>query len=282
MDIDVLRPRDLTAGQVDHWRALQSADPSVDSPFLSPLWAQSVERVQGGEDPGLRVAVLRSRQGDCGFMAVRAGPFTAMAPGAPMCDYQGLVAEPGVTLDPRRLVRALGVGRFDFSHMLVLPGDRARRLRGLCDGTSRCGRRRPERHRQEAPQGRARDRPLGLHGGFPLAGRLRHPDPLETRAAARHRPDRHLRRRLDPEPAPRPVRPARPGIRRRSLHPAPGGATGGGAPASARPQRDPCLDDRPRLRARALFAGSAPVPGHPVARLWKRGPGPGRGRLPHA
>ena len=131
MDIDVLRPRDLTAGQVDHWRALQSADPSVDSPFLSPLWAQSVERVQGGEDPGLRVAVLRSRQGDCGFMAVRAGPFTAMAPGAPMCDYQGLVAEPGVTLDPRRLVRALGVGRFDFSHMLEDQTAFQRFMRGL-------------------------------------------------------------------------------------------------------------------------------------------------------
>lgn len=118
MDIDVLRPRDLTAEQVQRWRALQAADPAVDSPFLSPMWAQTVERVQGGDDPGLRVAVLRSGAESRGFMAVRAGKLAAMAPGAPMCDYQGLVAEPGLSVDPRRLVKAFGVGRFDFSHML--------------------------------------------------------------------------------------------------------------------------------------------------------------------
>jgi CelD/BcsL family acetyltransferase involved in cellulose biosynthesis len=41
-----------------------------------------------------------------------------MAPGAPLCGYQGLIAEPGVAVDPRRLVQVLNVGRMDFSHML--------------------------------------------------------------------------------------------------------------------------------------------------------------------
>jgi CelD/BcsL family acetyltransferase involved in cellulose biosynthesis len=35
-----------------------------------------------------------------------------------MCDYQGVVAEPEASFDPRRLVQVLGVGRFDFTHML--------------------------------------------------------------------------------------------------------------------------------------------------------------------
>jgi CelD/BcsL family acetyltransferase involved in cellulose biosynthesis len=53
-----------------------------------------------------------------GFMAAKAGAMTAMPVGAPMCDYQGLVAEAGVVFDPMQMVRALGVGRFDFCHML--------------------------------------------------------------------------------------------------------------------------------------------------------------------
>jgi CelD/BcsL family acetyltransferase involved in cellulose biosynthesis len=54
-----------------------------------------------------------------GFMSARGGAATGMAAGAPMCGYQGLVAEPGVEIDARRLARALGVHRFDFAHMLA-------------------------------------------------------------------------------------------------------------------------------------------------------------------
>ena len=129
MDIDVLRPNALTAEMVARWRALQAADPNLDTPFLSPLWAQSVERAQS--DPGLKVAVLSQGGEAKGFMAFRAGPFTAMAPGAPMSDYQGLVAEAGLLLDPKRLVQALGVGRFDFSHMLADQSHFARHMRGF-------------------------------------------------------------------------------------------------------------------------------------------------------
>jgi CelD/BcsL family acetyltransferase involved in cellulose biosynthesis len=40
-----------------------------------------------------------------------------MPVGAPMCDYQALIAAPGVTMDPRDLLQALGVSRYDFCHM---------------------------------------------------------------------------------------------------------------------------------------------------------------------
>lgn len=119
MEIDVLRPQFLPADMVEHWRALQAANPAWDSPFLSPHWSRAVERSQEGPDPRLRVAVLHEAGRPKGFMAVRAKGFTAMPAGAPMCDYQGLVAEPGVSIDPYKLVQALGVGRFDFSHMLA-------------------------------------------------------------------------------------------------------------------------------------------------------------------
>jgi len=118
--IDVVRPWELTAFAVDRWAALQKADQSLESPFLSPHWARAVARAQGPStgERGVRVAVLGGMEDPKGFLAARVGHFTAMPAGAPMNDYQGLVAEPGLQIDPREIVTALGVGRLDFSHML--------------------------------------------------------------------------------------------------------------------------------------------------------------------
>jgi CelD/BcsL family acetyltransferase involved in cellulose biosynthesis len=118
VDIEVLRPKAMPADMIAHWRALQRLDPAWDSPFLSPHWPLAVERAQGAEDRGLRVAVIKEDGRPRGYMAVRAGPMTAMAPGAPMCDYQGMVAEPGTGFDAKTLAPALGVQRFDFGFML--------------------------------------------------------------------------------------------------------------------------------------------------------------------
>jgi CelD/BcsL family acetyltransferase involved in cellulose biosynthesis len=118
VEIDVLRPNALSPVMIGHWRQLQKRERAWDSPFLSPLWPLAVERAQGGEDRGLRVVVLSEGGRPRGYMAVRAGGVTAMAPGAPMCDYQGMVAEPGVVFDALRIAPALGVHRFDFAHML--------------------------------------------------------------------------------------------------------------------------------------------------------------------
>ncbi len=114
MDISVIRPLEMTGIAVERWAELQKANPAFDTPFLSPYWARAVQAAQG-EKSKLQVAVI----GDAdGFLAVRKSAFTAMPAGAPMNDYQGVVTAPGVEIDAPELVRALGVGRLDFSHML--------------------------------------------------------------------------------------------------------------------------------------------------------------------
>ena len=70
------------------------------------------------DDPGLRVAVFSGASEPTGFIAVHYRGMTAMPAGAPMVDYQAIVGEPGLVIDPLALVRALGVARFDFSQML--------------------------------------------------------------------------------------------------------------------------------------------------------------------
>ena len=117
MEFDLVRPRELSAARLEHWAELQSQDIALDSPYLSPGWARAVEAAQQPADH-VRVVVVRKNGRDVGYMPARIGALTAMPAGAPMCDYQALVAEPGVEVSPRQLVQALGVQRFDFSHWI--------------------------------------------------------------------------------------------------------------------------------------------------------------------
>jgi CelD/BcsL family acetyltransferase involved in cellulose biosynthesis len=118
LNIDVVSPSALTPAELARWSALQAAQPAWDSPFLSPGWTLATEQRQP-RDGEVRVAVVRRDGEAVGFFPVRVAGAVAMPAGAPMNDYQALVAEPGLMIDPRRLVEALGVDRLDFSHMLV-------------------------------------------------------------------------------------------------------------------------------------------------------------------
>ena len=65
-----------------------------------------------------KVAVQYDRAGDpAAFLAVRKRGSTAMPVGAPMSDYQALVTRDGFRADPRAMLQALGIARYDFCHM---------------------------------------------------------------------------------------------------------------------------------------------------------------------
>ncbi len=118
LELEVLRPSELSAERVARWSELQAADIVLDSPFLSPQWARAVERAQGKGAHDFRVVVARQDGRDVAFLPLRAGAMTALPVGAPMCDYQGVIAQAGVEVDARAMVRAAGVQRYDFSCML--------------------------------------------------------------------------------------------------------------------------------------------------------------------
>ncbi len=131
LHIDLIRPSQLSNADAATWSRLQAADPGLDSPFLGPNWAQAVERAQGGERSGVRVALLQDGGGARGFFSARQRGPIAMPVGAPMCDYQGLVADAGLHVDGRQLLEALKVDRLDFSHMLAEQPAFSAHLRGL-------------------------------------------------------------------------------------------------------------------------------------------------------
>ena len=134
MQIDVVTPAELTPDDVSAWVDLQKADTAFASPFLTPYWAQAVADIDGPDRRNGRVAILSENGVPKGFMAARAGRFTALPIGAPMCDYQALVGAPGLAVDPERIVRALGVSRLDFHTLLSEQAVFAPHMRGFSEG----------------------------------------------------------------------------------------------------------------------------------------------------
>lgn len=122
----------MTPEQIGQWSAWQAADPSLDTAFLSPLWSRAVEQAHGAADAHLRVAVIHEGGDARGFLALKVNAVTALSAGAPMCDYQGVVAQPGYAIAPRDLVAATGLHRLDFTHWLADQPGFERHMRGLC------------------------------------------------------------------------------------------------------------------------------------------------------
>jgi CelD/BcsL family acetyltransferase involved in cellulose biosynthesis len=66
------------------------------------------------------VAILRDEDGAArGFFPARRGRASAMPLGAPMADYQAVIAPIDQPIQPRHFVEALGVGRLDFNNFLM-------------------------------------------------------------------------------------------------------------------------------------------------------------------
>lgn len=119
MQIDIVAPFDLTAQDIASWRALQAADAALATPYLAPEWAQTCAAADGPDRRWAKVVVFRQGDEPVGFLPLRVNRLTAMPLGAPLSDYQGLVARPGLSIDPLAVVRALGVSRLDFTHLLA-------------------------------------------------------------------------------------------------------------------------------------------------------------------
>jgi CelD/BcsL family acetyltransferase involved in cellulose biosynthesis len=129
MTIDVLRACELTPEIVSAWRSFQAADPDLGSPFLTPDWAQAVERAQG--ERRVRVAVVRDGGRPAAVLAVRPRRSTAQPVGAPMSDYQAVLSAPDASVDIQAVLKALGVGRYDFTHVPLSQRAFSAGVRGL-------------------------------------------------------------------------------------------------------------------------------------------------------
>src|SRR5262249_3660230 len=115
--ITAIPAESLTPEQFEAWGDAQQADPALESPYFRPEFTRAVAAVRPGhvwvggvEDGGAPVGV---------FPVGRRGWGMARPVGAPMSDYQGLVARPGVPWTAPELMRGCRLLGWDFDHLLA-------------------------------------------------------------------------------------------------------------------------------------------------------------------
>ncbi|MEO3813079.1 GNAT family N-acetyltransferase [Sphaerisporangium sp. B11E5] len=116
MRISVVHPRELGASETERWRLLQNADPALDSPFLSPEFTVETGRVR----EQARVAVLYDGPDIVGFFPFERHPLGIGRPvAAGLTDAQGMVHAKDIEVDPYALMKACGLGVFEFDHLIA-------------------------------------------------------------------------------------------------------------------------------------------------------------------
>lgn len=119
------RPNDLGATEIELWSRFE-ARAGLDSPFLSPEYAQAV----GSVFPSARVAVIHDGEGLVGFLAYsleRFGAATAISDG--MASLSAFIPAPGCQWTLQEVVRAAGLHLFSFQHLVA--------AQSQSDGTTR-------------------------------------------------------------------------------------------------------------------------------------------------
>ncbi|PVM87845.1 GNAT family N-acetyltransferase [Caulobacter radicis] len=115
LDVETLHPSELAPADVALWRAYAQAQPALAGPLLGPDFALAVGKVR--EDA--RVAVIRRGGETIGFLAHHRRPGgVARAIGAPLSDYHGLVAKPGVEIDAAQVLRAADLAVFRYTGLV--------------------------------------------------------------------------------------------------------------------------------------------------------------------
>lgn len=115
MRIDLVRPDEITDDLAARWRAIQDMRDELQNPFFSPDFTKIVGRVRDD----VEVAILERDGEIAGFFPFHRKRFGIGAPiGAQICDYQGPIAVPDLTLEAGPLLKGCRLAAYDFNHAL--------------------------------------------------------------------------------------------------------------------------------------------------------------------
>lgn len=110
-DVVLLDPRELTDRDWSAWDELRNNQPAYASPFFTSEFTCAVASVR----PGVRIARLGSARSPKGFVPFEANRLGIGRPvGGRFNDDNGPILAPGVQVDPRWLVRQMGLISWDY------------------------------------------------------------------------------------------------------------------------------------------------------------------------
>jgi CelD/BcsL family acetyltransferase involved in cellulose biosynthesis len=116
MKVTTIPAKDLSTDLVAAWTDIQSADPSLDSPFFRPEFTQAVAAVRDD----VEVAVLEDADRYVGFFPFQRSRANVGRPvGGRLSDFQGVVTRTGIGLDPAQLLRQCRLTGWYFDHLIA-------------------------------------------------------------------------------------------------------------------------------------------------------------------
>ncbi|PHS26455.1 MAG: hypothetical protein COA84_05990 [Robiginitomaculum sp.] len=181
MDITVKTVADLSGAECEAWQAFQAADPDLHSPYFSLGFARACAAVR----QNVRVAIVRNNHAIKAFLPFHRRPLGYSLPlGGPLGDFHGLIAEPGLALNLRQIMRAarMSVYPFEFvpaaqsSFTSVVREQKDCHVADLCQGYDHWYEDRMAAHKKSLKKYEAKARKLGKeHGELQFTGDDRDP-----------------------------------------------------------------------------------------------------------
>ena len=115
LSVRVVSNEALVDSERARWADLQDADSRLASPFFSPEFTACVAAVRRD----VFVAVIHQGDRIVGFFPFQRNGRTGLPVGGARSNYEGVILEAGVELDPRMLLRSCGLVRWRFQHLPV-------------------------------------------------------------------------------------------------------------------------------------------------------------------
>ena len=115
--------RDLSAAHLTRWRTLRDQNPTLESPYHHPDYHALVDQHQGG----VKVTLMIQDGDIIAFLPWQGGSF-ARPSGAPLSDYQAIIADPKHAIGVSDLLHGQAVGAFHYTAMLDKAGEPTTRL----------------------------------------------------------------------------------------------------------------------------------------------------------
>ncbi|HWB46462.1 MAG TPA: GNAT family N-acetyltransferase [Hyphomicrobiaceae bacterium] len=113
LNIDVIRPTELSDQQAAAWREIQDQNSLLSSPFFSPEFACAV--AQARDDAF--VGIIRRNSDILAFFPFQRRGRGALPIGAAICDYQGLIGREINSFSARELLEGCHLNVVDFNHV---------------------------------------------------------------------------------------------------------------------------------------------------------------------
>lgn len=127
MKVTILPAAQLSSELIRTWTDIQEADPALESPYFRPEFARAVAAVKAG----VEVGVIEDGGAVAGFFPFERRGGAGRPVGWPMCDYQGVIARPTLSVDVAELVRKCGLSAWDFDHVPAVQVAFAPHTRGV-------------------------------------------------------------------------------------------------------------------------------------------------------